>query len=189
MAGRSGHPEGDVTMSGILDSRLSLRHLLVVGGLVATFAVSASALAGSFSPSGTFSAGSIRMSSAKSNAYVNVSSTAVEALSTSISVPAGKKAEVQATFSATLAHNIGTYAYCFGAFTLDGATSDASFQPGNVQLIGGGTGAEPDAITVAMTGFRTGIGPGSHSVNVYISPSYAGCTVEDRALNVVVNIH
>ena len=176
-------------MSGILGSSLSLRQLLVVGGLVATFSVGASVLASGVSPSGTFSAGSIRMASAKSNTYVNVSSTAVKVLSTSISVPAGKKADVQAAFSATVAHNGGSYAYCFGAFTLDGATADASFQPGNVQLIGGGTAAEPDAISVAMVGFRTGIGPGTHTVNVYINGAFAGCTVEDRALNLVVNIH
>ena len=178
-------------MSGILDSKLTLRHLLFLGVLVATFGVSASAFAGTFSTNGTFSAGSIRMSSAKSNTYVNVSgsTTLLKVLSTSISVPSGKTADIQATFSATVAHNIGTYAYCFGAFTLDGATSDATFQPGNVQLIGGGTTAEPDAISVGMTGFRKAIGPGSHSVNVIISSAYSGCTVEDRALNVLVNIH
>ena len=178
-------------MSGILDSKLSLRRLLLLGAVVATFAVSGTALAGSFSANSTFSAGSIRMSSAKSNTYVSVSATSplLNVLSTSISVPSGKTADVQATFSATLAHNIGTYAYCFGAFTIDGATSDASFQPGNVQLIGGGTAAEPDAISVAMTGFRKGIGHGNHSVNVYINSAFAGCTVEDRTLNVLVNIH
>ncbi len=178
-------------MSGILDSKLTLRHLVVLGVLVATLAISASALAVGSSTNGTFSAGSIRMSSAKSNAYVNVSgSTALlKVLTTSISVPSGKTADVQANFSATVAHNLGTYAYCFGAFTLDGATSDATFAPGNVQLIGGGTAAEPDAVSVGMTGFRRGIGPGNHFVNVYISSAYAGCTVEDRAVNVLVNIH
>jgi hypothetical protein len=178
-------------MSGILDSKLTLRHLLVVGILVATFGISAGALAAGSSTNGTFSAGSIRMSSARSNTYTSVSGTGtvVKVLTTSISVPSGKTADVQATFSATVAHNLGTYAYCFGAFTLDAATSDATFKPGNVQLIGGGTATEPDAISVAMTGFRQGIGPGSHFVNVYINSAYAGCTVEDRALNVLVNIH
>ena len=97
-------------MSSIFDSRVTLRHLLVLGVLVATLAISAGALAGSRSSNNQFTAGSIRMSSAKSNAYMGVTGAdpAIKVLSTSISVPAGRTADVQATFSATLAHNLGT---------------------------------------------------------------------------------
>lgn len=178
-------------MSGILDTKVTLRHLLILGILVATFAVSVGTLAAN-TINGAFSAGSIRMSSAKSNQFLSVSGTdnpPVLVLHTAFTVPSGKTADVQATFAASLAHNVGTYAFCFGAFTLDGATTDANFKPGSVQLIGGGTATEPDTISTSMTGFRKGISHGSHTVNVYIHSAYAGCTVEDRALNVLVNIH
>lgn len=182
-------------MSRFLDSKLTLRHLLIFGVLIATLAISAGAVAGVRISHGTFTTGSIRMSSASSNAFVNVSSdTLTKVIRTGIKVPSGKVADVQATFSATLAHNLGTgdgtYAYCFGAFTLDDQTyPDHTFKPGPVQLLGGAAANEPDAVTVAMTGFRTTIGPGKHYVNVFINPSYAGCIVEDRALNVLVNVH
>ena len=177
-------------MSRILGSKFTLRHLVVVAILIATLAISAAALAGARSSHGQFAAGSIRMSSSKSNAYVSVDSdTVTKVLRTSFKVPSGKTADVQATFTGTFAHNIGTYAYCFGAFTLDNQTyPDATFQPGQVQLFGGATSTEPDQLSLGMTGYRTTIGPGTHFVNVYISPAYAGCTVEDRALNVLVNI-
>lgn len=177
-------------MSRILESKLTLRHVLVLGILVATLAISAGALAGSRSSNGAFSSGSIRMSSAKSNTYVSAGTDAVvKVLSTSFNVPSGKSAEVQATFSATLSHNVGQYAYCFGKFVLDGATNDAAFKPGQVQLIGGATSTEPDQISTAMTGYRKSIGAGSHVVNVYIIGSFSGCTLQDRALNVLVNVH
>jgi hypothetical protein len=177
-------------MSGILDSKLSLRHLLILGVLIAILTVSAGAVAGVRISHGTFTTGSIRMSSASSTTFVNVSSTVTKVIRTGIKVPSGKVADVQATFSATLAHNLGTYAFCFGAFTLDDqAPPDATFKPGQVQLLGGGTATEPDAVTVSMSGYRLTIGPGKHYVNVFINPAYAGCTVEDRALNVLVNVH
>lgn len=40
-----------------------------------------------------------------------------------------------------------------------------------------------------MNGFRKGIGPGTHYVNVYISSAYEGCELQGRALNVVATIH
>ena len=47
----------------------------------------------------------------------------------------------------------------------------------------------PNGLTVAMAGHRRGIGPGVHRVRVYVHSAYAGCTLQERALNVIVNIH
>jgi len=154
---------------------------LLAGG---TFAFAAT-------PAAQFPSGSLRLSSASSSATVSVDSDTMErVLRTAITVPSGKVADVQATFSTTMLHNIGTYAYCFAYFTLDSQSNiDPQFKPGQVQLLGGATAQMPNALGVAMTGFRKNIGPGTHYVNVYINPSYAGCTLMERALNVVVNVH
>ena len=44
-------------------------------------------------------------------------------------------------------------------------------------------------VGVAMVGYKKGIGPGSHYVNVYINSAYAGCQLQERGLNVIVNFH
>jgi len=161
---------------------------LVVSALIGgTFAIAAS-------PAAQFSSGSLRLSSAASDASVSIEGTEgpdslKRVLRTQIVVPSGKTADVQATFSTSMLHNVGTYAYCFAYFTLDSQSNeDPQFKPGMTQLLGGATATMPNAVGVAMTGFRKGIGSGSHYVNVYISSSYAGCTVMERALNVVVNV-
>ena len=142
-----------------------------------------------------FSSGSLRLSSATSSSSISITGTdqpdsLKRVLRTAIKVPSGKTADVQATFSASLLHNVGTYAYCFGRFTLDGGSSDAAaFNPGTVQLLGGETATMPNAVGVAMAGYRKAIGPGSHYVNVYITSAYAGCQLQERALNVIVNVH
>jgi len=178
-------------MSRILDSKLTLRRVVVLGSVIATLGISAGALAVGNTINGTFPAGSIRMSSASSSVFVSISGSdpVTRVLRTSISVPSGKTADVQASFSVTVTHNVGQYAFCFGAFTIDGSTNDSLFHPGHVQLLGGATATEPDQVSVGMTGFRKNIGPGKHFVNVYVDGVYAGCTLQDRALNVLVNIH
>ena len=167
-------------------------HALVVGLLIAMLAGSTIAIAAA--PSALFPSGALRLSSKASSSSVSISGTdgpdsLKRVLRTKFIVPSGKTGDVQATFSTSVLHNGGQYAYCFGRFTLDGATTDTAFKPGSVQLLGGETATMPNAVGVAMTGFRKAIGPGTHYVNVYISSAYAGCTVMERALNVVVNIH
>ena len=165
-------------MFGFLDSKVTLRHLLVLGVLVAVPALGAGAFAASsvnsFRPAGT-----IRLASASSSSSVSVDSDTVKkVLSVSISVPSGRHADLQATFSASV-HSI----------TVDGVPPSGQFKPGLQQLLGGATASEPDAVSAAMTGYRTSVGSGSHTVNVYITPSYAGCTLQERALNVVADIY
>jgi hypothetical protein len=157
---------------------------LLAGG---TFAFSAS-------PAAQFPNGSLRLSSAASAASISISGTdgpdsLKRVLRTVVKVPSGKVADVQATFSTSMLHNSGQYAYCFGYFTLDSQSNlDPQFKPGQTQLLGGETATMPNAVGVAMTGFRKNIGSGTHYVNVYISSAYAGCTLMERALNVVVNL-
>ena len=67
--------------------------------------------------------------------------------------------------------------------------ADDHFNPGQYQLLGGGTATQPDAVSVAMTGIRKGVGPGQHTVNVYINSAYAGCTLFAHALTVQADIY
>ena len=159
---------------------------VLVGG---TFAIAAT-------PTGQFASGSIRLASSWSGDSIDITGSddpesLKRVLRTSISVPSGRTADVQASFSAALHPRKlnGTFAYCFGRFTIDSQSNvDPQFRPGQTQLIGGSHAEQPDAITVTMNGFRKGIGPGTHYVNVYVSSAFEGCQLQERALNVVVNI-
>ncbi len=167
-------------------------HVFGVGLLACVLAGGAFAIAAS--PNSQLASGSLRLSSTASSDPIDITGTDTpdslkRVLRTAINVPSGKTADVQATFSASLHHQSGTYSYCFGRFTLDSHTSDSNFKPGSVQLLGGETATQPNAVGVAMTGYRKSIGPGSHYVNVYISSAYAGCELQERALNVIVNLH
>ena len=177
-------------MFGFLDTKVTMRHLVLLGVLVAVPSLGAGALAGSSGISSLLPSGTVRMASTSSTSSVSVDSDTVKrVLHVSISVPSHKHADIQATFSASIHHNLGTYAYCFGTITLDNAPPSGKFQPGLQQLLGGATATEPDAVSAAMVGYKTGVGSGTHEVNVYITPSYAGCILQERALNVLVNIY
>jgi hypothetical protein len=172
-----------------LDTKVTLRHLLVLGVLVAVPAMGAGALAGG-SINGLLPSGTIRMASTSSSSSVSVdSNTVTRVLHVSINIPSGKHGDIQATFAATISHQTGTFAYCSGTITLDSAPPSGKFLPGLQQLLGGATASEPDQVSAAMTGYRTGVSAGAHTVNVYITPAFAGCIVQERALNVLVNIY
>lgn len=166
--------------------------LLGVGLAVAALAGGTFAIAAT--PAAQFPSGSLRLSSASSTSTISISTTGgpeslKRVLRTEVVVPSGKVADVQATFTAMLLVNAGTYAYCSAYFTLDSQTNpDPAFKPGVAHLIGGATASMPNSIGAAYGGFRKNIGPGTHYVNVYIQSSYAGCTLMERALNVVVNV-
>jgi len=168
---------------------------LGVAGVVVACVLAGATLTVAATINSQFSSGSIRLSSSSSSSSVSITGTSgpdslKRVIRTEIKVPSGKTADVQATFSASLLHNVGTFAYCFGRFTLDGASSDgAAFNPGTAQLLGGETATMPNAVGVAMIGYKKGIGPGSHYVNVYINSAYAGCQLQERGLNVIVNFH
>lgn len=171
-------------------SELKPRRIHLVGVGLALAALVGGTFAIAASPAAQFSSGSLRLSSAASDSTVSVDSDTIKrVLRTSINVPSGKVADVQATFSTAMLPNLGTNSYCFGYFTLDSQTNiDPQFKPGQVQLLGGAVADLPNAVGVAMTGFRKNIGPGTHYVNVYINPAFSGCTLMERALNVVVNV-
>ena len=179
-------------MLGFLDTKVTLRHLLVLGVLVAVPAMGAGALAGGSALNSLQPAGSVRMASTSSTVSVDITGDQVKrVLHVSFNVPKGKKADVQASFSASVHHLTGGagFAYCFGTFTIDHAPPDAAFKPGIQQLLGGSQSTEPDAVSSGMVGYRNGIGSGTHTVNVYITSAYSGCELQERALNVLVNLH
>lgn len=160
----------------------------IVGGTVA------SALPSSLN--GQFGAGSVRLASAFSDDSVSITGTdgpdsLKRVIRTSIVVPSGKIADVQASFTGTIVPNrsSGSFSYCFGRFTVDSQTNvDPGFKPGSMQLLGGAFSRMPDQMSVAMNGFKKGIGPGTHYINLYVSSAYQGCQFQERTLNVVVNI-
>ena len=177
-------------MLGFLDTKVTMRHLIILGVLVAVPALGAGALAGSTTINSLLPSGTVRMASTSSTSSVDVDGDVVtRVLHVSVNVPLHKHADIQATFSASIHHLIGTYAYCFGTITLDTAPPSGKFKPGLQQLLGGATAQEPDAVSAAMTAYRTGVSAGVHTVNVYITPSFAGCELQERALNVLVNIY
>jgi hypothetical protein len=174
----------------ILGSNVKVWHILLIGILALVLTGGGVVLAGA--GGSFFPAGKVRLASAWSDESVSISGTdnpPVKVLSANFSVPPGKKANLQATFSTSLLHNNGQFAYCFGRFTVDTAPPNHVFRPGPYQLLGGETAKEPNGITVAMTGFRANVGPGDHKVHVYVHSAFAGCTLQERALNVIVNIH
>ena len=177
-------------MFGFLDTKVTMRHLLILGVLVAVPSMGAGAIAASSSVNSLSPSGTVRMASTSSTSSVSVDSDVVtKVLQVSINIPSGKHGDIQATFASSILHNAGTYAYCFGSITLDNAPPSGRFRPGLQQLLGGPTAVEPNAVSAAMTGYRTGVSSGTHTVNVYITPSYAGCILQNRALNVLVNIY
>lgn len=181
-------------MRGILNSNLRVWHLVVMGALLVVITGGTVALSAS---SQFWQAGSVRLDSAyaSSNDTISISGTdnpPVRVLRLGITVPNGKRADIQATFTADLHHGIGpTYAYCFGTITLDGSPTSSShrFRPGQYQLIGGAIASQPDAVSVAMSGVKRDVGRGYHTVDVYITSAYSGCTLFARTLNVVASIH
>lgn len=182
-------------MRGILNSNIRVWHLVVMGALLVVITGGTVALSAS---SGFWRAGSVRLDSAYASSNDTISITgsnnpAVRVLRLGITVPSGRRADIQATFTADLHHGGpgGTYAYCFGTITLDGSPSSSSrrFRPGQYQLLGGAIASQPDAVSVAMSGVKRDVGPGYHTVNMYISSAYEGCTLFARTLNVVASIH
>lgn len=180
-------------MKGILNGNLKLWHLLVLGALLVVLSGGAVALSAS---SDFWHSGSVRLDSAYADEdhTIKIEGTdnpPVRVLRLEVRVPHGKVADIQATFTADLHHNAGTYAYCFGVITLDGSPSSSSrrFRPGQYQLLGGATASQPDTVSVAMSGVKKGVGHGYHTVSVYITSAYAGCTLFARTLNVVATIH
>jgi hypothetical protein len=177
-------------MKRVLDSNLRIWHLLVMGVLLAlltggTFVVAAG-------PAAFWPAGNVRLASAQNDNTISITGSnnpAVRVLRTTFSVPSGRKADLQAVFTADLHHGIGTFAYCFGEFTLDGSPPDDQFNPGSYQLLGGSTATQPDAVSVAMTGIRRGVGSGFHTVDVYIDSAYGGCTLFAHAMTVAVDLY
>ena len=148
-------------MLGFLDTKVTLRHLLILGVIVAVPSMGAGALA----------AGGLaqRPVQRRFGAHVVVveplpqwPSTSLDApkriLQTSFTVPAGKTADLQATFSANMQHQTdgSAYAYCSAEFTVDHAPPDTTFKPGLDQLLGALAADEPESVGVSMSGYRLG---------------------------------
>lgn len=175
---------------------VSRRLVLATGLAVAALIGGTVASALPSSPAGQWGAGTVRLSSNYEDDSISINGTSgpdslKRVIRSLIIVPSGRVADVQATFAGTLQPNngSGTYAYCFGRFTVDSQSNlDPDFKPGQVQLIGGPHAKQPNSIGAAMTGYKRNIGPGRHYINVYISSAYQGCTMMERALNLVVNI-
>jgi hypothetical protein len=177
-------------------ARRAPRRLGIAAGLAVAALVGgtvASALPAS--PAGQWAGGSVRLSSNFETDSISITGTSgpdslKRVVRSKIVVPSGKVADVQATFSGTIfPYKTGTYAYCFARFTVDSQTNaDPAFRPGQIQLLGGTSAEMPDQFSVAAAAFRRNIGAGQHYINVYISSAYAGCSFQERTLNLVVNI-
>lgn len=184
-----------------LNSNLKLWHLVTFAVVLMLFGGSAIVLADADAVKGFWAPGQIRLASVYSSDGIPITgNTTVKVLSATITIPAGKKADLQTTFSADLRPSVGIggFAFCFGYFGLDANNPDPGFKPGGVygypeqgyeyELFGGATAQEPSALSVSMAGYRKNVAAGTHTVNVYVSSPYSGCTVEASNLNVIANI-
>lgn len=181
-------------MKHLLNGNLKVWHLIAFGVVMLLFGGGATVLAGTSGVAKFWHPGDFRLASASADDTKGIPGNTQEiVLSASINVPEGKKADLQATFSADLHPGTtigGTFAFCFGQFGLDNTVPDAKFKPGDVsQLLGGEIAKMPQAVTVAMTGYRKNISAGTHTVNVYVSGSFDGCTLFARNLNLVASVH
>jgi hypothetical protein len=178
-------------MRGVLSANVRLWHLLVLTVLFAL--VTGGTLVVGAVPAAFWPNGNVRLASAQNSNTISIEGSnnpAVRVLRTSITVPSGKHADIQTIFTTDLHPNTfqQTYAYCFGEFRLDGSASN--FVPDeSYQLLGGETAKQPNAVSVAMSGIRKGIGPGTHNVDVYIESAYGGCTLFSRALTVLAVLY
>ena len=177
----------------VLDRNVKLWHLLVVGLLVAVVAGGSVGIAAG--PAALFPSGSTRIVSVSATEPVSVGSNVnTRVLRATFTVPSGKTADAQASFSGFVVRNVGANAYCYGEFALDSAPassppSDPTFKPGVFQLVGWADATTPTGLTASMTGFRRNIGAGTHNLDVILRGSFAGCAIAERALNVLVQIH
>ncbi len=153
------------------------------------------------SPPLPFPAGSIQLSSAARSPKVHIpleegpedgGPPPKIVLRTAISVPSGKVAEVQATYSVDIHPVQGSdYVGCQAWFTLDSLVVDNEFHPGEVALLEAVLPQNNNVtrllnVGASMSGSRRSIGPGHHYVNVRV---LGPCDLYDQALNVGVNIH
>lgn len=191
-------------MKHLLNGKLKVWHVLVVGFALLLFSGGAVALADTSAITGFWTPGQILLASSYRTTSVDITGSnnpSVKVLNVSINVPANKKADLQVSFSADYRHlgasGLATYSYCSGYFGLDTADPDSAFKPGGFaapgnyayQLLGGDTAHEPAGLTVTMVGFRKNVPAGSHTVNVYINSAYNGCEIQNSNLNVVASIH
>lgn len=181
-------------MKRVLSSNLKIWHLLVLGVVLMLFGGGTVALADTEAISALWKQGTVRFAAASSNTSINIDANQEFLVNeVAFDVPAGKKADVQAVWSAFLQpDNSGQYTYCTGKIYLDNSTTTSNlFSPGLYQLFGDGDGVNkivPSGLTSTMNGWRKNVSAGAHKVQVYVAGSYGGCTVADRSLIITVNI-
>lgn len=177
----------------ILDRNVKHWQLLIYGLLIGVLVGGAFTIAAT--PNAQLAGGTVRLSSGAKGDPIDITGTEgpeslKRVIRTSFSIPSGRTGDVQASFTAALHPRklSGTFAYCFAYFTIDSQVNvDPAFKPGLTQLIGGEHADMPNAVSVAMNGYRKNIGPGFHYVNVYVSSAFEGCQLQERALNVVLS--
>lgn len=111
--------------------------------------------------------------------------------SVSITIPAGMKADLIATFSGELGYE-GTYGNgnCIGYFVVD--NSQYSMYPGPLYLVDSFYISDGDFNGTTMQGYQTKVKQGNHTVNfvVYADENSDGnCSAFDRSLTVIANVY
>lgn len=178
----------------ILKSNLQVWHLLAFGIAFLFLSGGAIAWADTNAITALWKAGQVRLAGTSSNTYINIDANQEFLVNElSFDVPDGKKADVQAVWSAFLQpDNSGQFTYCTGKIYLDNNTSSNNlFSPGLYQLFGDGDATNkivPSGLTATMNGWRKNVSQGAHKVQVYVAGSYGGCYVADRSLIITVNI-
>ena len=179
-------------MKNVLNGNLKIWHLLAFGVAVMLFTGGAIAFADTDAISALWAPGTVRLGSSSATDTIEIpnNGTLVLVREVAVDVPAGKKADIQATFSGVFSQggsDVPDYRYCWGQIRLD-TVGGALFNPGEYQIMGGQEDEVLTNQTMTFTGFRKNVGQGTHKVQVYIKGSYNSCDVSTRNLNVIVNI-
>jgi hypothetical protein len=176
----------------VLRSNVSLVHVVFLNALtvVVVAMVALAAGVGAATPDAFRPAGSYRMVTAYSADSVDVHQSGVALLLGTFTVPSGKRADIQATFSTNVvSRDLGpAVGLCLAEMLIDSGTS---LKPGSVVLldkgVDNGSGYYGEQRT--FLAFKSNIGPGTHNVLVVGGAGGNGCWYGPSTLFIDANLH
>jgi len=177
-------------MKSVLTAPVKLWHLVLVSVIVAsltsTAVVSASPFLLGFQPQGPILMGLVAGTDANP---INVPAGGgnVAVLLKTITVPAGKVADLAVFGEADMEGGATGYQYCYGQIRLDDPNAGRQFQPGNYIL----QGFNPPAnnLSAPINGFLTNVHAGQHTVFLVMGASFNNCYILNRSMIILANIH
>jgi hypothetical protein len=171
---------------------VSLGHVIVLNALTVVVVAIVGLAAGvgaasldAFRPSGSY-----HMVTAYSASSIDVHQSGVSLLLGTFTVPSGKRADIQATFSANIvSEDLGpAVGVCQAEMLIDSGTS---LKPGNVTLLDKGVdnGSGYYGEQRSFQAFKSNLGPGTHNLLVTGGAGGNGCWYGPMTLFIDANVH